>query len=150
MASQVKALDFAPIEATTSDNDENIQSIFRKHGIDIILAKKGPNSIQAGLDLIDGKLDKTKKGLPGGIKFYSNLEAGRDPNLEADKRPTSIISELKLITWDLESTQPKPVGERHAIDALRYHLLWKNEGIDLDLPAILGKVKLKTDRESFI
>ena len=139
MAGQVKALDDLPIEATTSDNDENIQSIFQKHGIHIILAKKGPNSVQAGLDLIDGKLDKTRQGLPGGIKFYSNLEAGRDEHLEAEKRPTNIIQELKLITWDLESIQPKPVGERHAIDALRYHLLWKNEIVEI--PVYLGTIK---------
>ena len=139
MAGQVKALDDSAIEATTSDNDENIQSIFQKHGIHIILAKKGPNSVQAGLDLIDGKLDKTRKGLPGGIKFYSNLEAGRDEHLEAEKRPTNIIQELKLITWDLESIQPKPVGERHAIDALRYHLLWKNEIVEI--PVYLGTIK---------
>lgn len=151
MAGQVKALDFSQIETTTSDNDENIQSIFQKHGIHIILAKKGPNSVQAGLDLIDGKLDKTRQGLQGGIQFYSNLEAGRDEHLEAEKRPTSIIQELKLITWDLESSTPKPVGERHGIDALRYHLLWKNEGMVLDLPAILGKVKMGGNtKESYV
>lgn len=148
MAAQIKPHDYASIEASTSDNDENIQSIFQKSGIHIILAKKGPGSIQAGLDLIDGRLDKTRNGLPGGLKFYSNLEIGRDPYLEEEKRPTNTITEAKLLTWDLDSKTPKPLGERHGIDALRYHLLWQNQRM-LDFPLKLTKIPNQQNKRGF-
>lgn len=141
MTSHVRTHDYTTIEASTGDNDENIQSIFQKAGISIILAQKGPGSIQAGMDLIKDKLNRTKNGLPGGLRFYSNLEIGRDGFLEEEKRPTNIITEAKLLAWDLESAVPKPVGERHGVDALRYYLLWKND--TPDIPVFVGSIEKK-------
>ena len=148
MAKTVLTLDVGEIESTTIDNDENIQSILRKNGIYAVRAKKGDGSVQAGLDLIQEKLDRTKREEKGGLYFYSNLEAGRDEFLEENKRPTNTIMELKLITWDLDSIKPKPAGERHGIDALRYHLLWKNERI-LDFPLRLTKIPSQNKRGFF-
>ena len=148
MAKAVLILDVSEIESTTIDNDENIQSILRKNGIYAVRAKKGDGSVHAGLDLIQEKLDRTKRGEKGGLYFYSNLEAGRDAFLEENKRPTNTIMELKLITWDLDSIKPKPAGERHGIDALRYHLLWQNERI-LDFPLKLTKIPNQQNKHGF-
>lgn len=132
MAAAVKRLDFSDkVEATIIDNDENIQSILRKCGIPAVLAKKGPDSIKIGLDLITDKLRNAKEGRPDGLYFYSNLEAGRDMTLEEEKRPTSIIQEARLLVWDLESINPKPLGERHGIDPLRYYYLWRESAPDM-------------------
>ena len=141
MAKAVREFDFVEIDSTDIDNDENIESILREYGIHTMRAKKGDGSVQAGLDLMSARLDRTKNGQDGGLYFYSNLELGRDPFLEEKKRPTNIITEAKLLVWDLESTKSKPVGERHAIDALRYRLLRKNEM--MDLPIYVGTIERK-------
>lgn len=138
MTGHVKANDYCATEASTGDNNLGFASVFKKDGIPFIETKKYDGSVHAGLDLISDKLEKTRRGENGGIKFYSNLEIGRDPILEEEKRPTNTIMELKLLTWDLDSVKPKPVGERHGVDALMYHLLWKNSSPDI--PIYVGSI----------
>ena len=143
MAAEVLKNDFPrPVEATIIDNDENIRSILARHGIQATSTKKGPDSIKAGLDLIESKLENARKGRGDGLYFYSQLECGRDLVLEEQKRPTNTIQEFRLLAWHAEKQET--VGEDHGIDPTRYHYLWRDTGVQ---PVFFGEV-IKRDRPS--
>ena len=141
MAAEVQRNDFPrPVEGTITDNDENIKSILAREGIHTTPTKKGRDSIKAGLDLIQSKLENTRKGKSDGLYFYSQLECGRDLTLEQEKRPTNVIQEMRLLVWHTEKEEP--TGEDHGIDVLRYYYLWRDGAINVPF---FGEV-LKTNK----
>lgn len=123
MSDAVKTHDFGKPMNTITDNDKNAISIFRKNGIPAIAAVKGPDSIKLGNALINAALENTRKGKPGGLKFYTGLRCNSDQDLIQKKRPLSTIKEMEDLVYDVDVE--RVIGERHGIDPLRYHYLAK-------------------------
>lgn len=121
-AFELYAFPMKPIQ-TVIDNDERIQGLLLGRGIQTTLAEKGPGSVNAGLALIQSALNKTKQGLPGGLRFRKQLRCNADPELIRKKLALSILDELKWLCFS--NTKDDVNGERHGIDPLRYHYLNK-------------------------
>lgn len=139
------------IQSTVIDWDENRQILLQRVcKISSVMAPKGPNSIMDGLFMIQAALRKAVEGKNGGLYLVEDAVCNTDPNPGVKDKPNSLIAEMKRLVFD--ENRDKPVNEGDdAVDALRYYFLWKYRHTDLDLPAILGKVKLGSNkRESFI
>ena len=134
---------------TVIDNDERMQTVLAKAGIQSSLADKGQGSVNVGIALLNSALDKTRKGLPGGLRIFQGLRCNSDPELIRQKKSLSILDELKWLCYS--QTKDEVTGERHAIDALRYHYLKRQTGMIVpDLPPILGRVNLHKKRDATI
>lgn len=110
------------IARTIIDNDENRQRLLsRECGIPSVMARKGPGSIQDGIDLISNALKKTRDGQKGGLRIYRNLRCNSDPALAREKLVPDVITELRNLVYD---SHGKPHGSDHGVDCIRYFYLW--------------------------
>lgn len=139
------------IEATIIDNDENRQKLLQSVcGIHATLAPKGPNSVMDGLFLIQASLRNAVEEKDGGLYIVDDLLCNTDPNPEVKDKPKNIIEEKWRLKYDVNRDRPEDEGD-DAVDAERYFFLWRFRHTEIDLPVILGRVKLGgNNRESFI
>lgn len=139
------------IEATIIDNDENRQKILQSvWGIHATLAPKGPNSIMDGLFLLQAALRNAVEERDGGLYIVDDLLCSpEDPNPEVRDKPKNIIEEMRRLKYDVNRDRPEDEGD-DAIDSGRYWFLWRFRHTEIDLPVILGRVKLGGNKESFI
>lgn len=113
---------------TVTDNDEHRQALLLKYcQMPTRLARKGPGSIMDGIQLIKQALRNTVEGLPGGIKFYSNMRVTSCPEIHRRKLPKDVIEEMRAYCMDENKDQPVKNGVEHGIDALRYWFLAMQE-----------------------
>lgn len=130
----------AEVIDTDIDNDARIQNLLAKEGIPTTLAEKGQGSVNAGISLLLAAFNRTKQGVPGGLRIFKGLRCNSDPVVLQKKWALSILDELKWLCYS--DTKDEVVGERHAIDALRYHYLARKTGMP-DLPVMIGTIKKK-------
>ena len=150
MASEVKDHDVNEIESTTIDNDKIVKNVLSRNGIHADMTEKSGDTIRVGIDLINEALRKTTEKKPGGLKFFTGLRCHEpDPELLSKKAPLSVITEMQNYIFDEKKDKPADAQSDHGIDALRYWFLRYRTQQDIDLPAILGTVKLY-DRERSI
>ena len=138
------------IEATIIDHDEDrqkrLQNVYR---ISTVLAPKGGNSIMDGLFLMQSALRRAVEDKDGGLYIVDDLLVNFDPNPEIKNKPKHLIDECKTLKF--HETKDRPEDEvDDAIDATRYWFLWRFKNTPLDLPVILGKVKLPGKRSAQI
>jgi len=142
LAANIKLFDIPGSRRTIVDVDNNIISLLRREGINAIPAKKGPNSIMAGVHLLQNSLARRKKqyeqemlGEPvtigGGLTFYTGLRCNSDLEIKRRKLPASVIIEMKNKIFGKDG-KPED-GHDHGMDALRYWFLWKFGRAKLDL-----------------
>ena len=122
------------------DNDENLQSILMKCGLKTVCAKKGPDSIMIGLNIIKDCMNKTERGEPGGITFYTGMRCNRDSELIRQKLPEDTIKELKNLVFSDKKDDVE--GSDHGIDPIRYMLTRIITKIEVKLPTVLGTIDL--------
>ena len=112
---------------TIIDNDEDKQILLRKHcQIPTTMTEKTPNTIQDGIHLIQNALRNAKEGIDGGLYINKGLRCNADPVLIRDKKPLSLIDEMKNYATDPNTDKPLKEND-HAIDALRYFFLWREK-----------------------
>ena len=122
---------------TIIDNDENRQSLLLKNcGISSEMARKGPGSIQDGINIIQQLLRNTTEGRPKALRFYKGLREDFRPDakLVRNHKPLETLTEMRNLQYRTEEQKtgsPQddlPVGrDKHGIDALRYWCLWRFE-----------------------
>ena len=147
MAGEVKKHDLGGVESTVIDNDENIQSLFRREDIYAIMTKKSGDSIKVGIDLINDALRRTLNDEKGGLRFYTGLRCNADPVLISEKKPLSVITEMQNCVYDEKKDRPVD-GNDHGIDPLRYWYLWRYVKDDLP-PVFMKTVEGDKPRENF-
>ena len=112
---------------TIIDNDQDKQILFRKHcKFPSTMTEKSPHSIENGIGLIQNALRNAKEGIDGGLYISKGLRCNADPVLIRDKKPLSIIDEMKNYATDPKTDKPLKEND-HAIDALRYFFLWREK-----------------------
>ena len=136
----ITALSNEQIKVTIIDNDENrFQLLQRECGIQCQMARKGPGSIQDGIQLIQHGLYNAEIGKPGALRIYKNLlySGITDPEYRGKK---DLIGELKGMRFDPDRPGEVIDGNDHRVDPLRYWFLWfhagllkSHEGAPLDL-----------------
>ena len=134
-------LELKQLKTRIIDNDANVQSILRKHGVSTKLAKKGPDSIMMGLGLINHCLHLTEKGQQGGLKLYTGLRINSDPEIIRRKLAKDTIAEMKHLVY--KDDKEKTEGDDHGVDPLRYILALIMVKPKIDLPAVLGTLDMK-------
>lgn len=110
-------------EATIGDSaDPEAIEVLNHSGIPCIPARKGPDSVLAGIQLLSARLAKAGDGRP---RFF--VEDGslveRDRELAEEHRPTSLIEEFEVYSWRKGANGPLDEPEKrndHACDAARY------------------------------
>ena len=112
---------------TIIDNDEDKQITFRKHcQIPSTMTEKSQYTIEDGIHLIQNALRNAKEGIDGGLYINKGLRCNADPVLIRDKKPLSLIDEMKNYATDPKTDKPLKEND-HAIDALRYFFLWREK-----------------------
>ena len=147
MAHEVQTHDMGEVEGTIIDNDEKIRTVLQRHGIHATLTQKNGDTIKVGIDLINAALRNTLEGKDGGLKFYTGLRCNADPVLVSERKPLSVITEMKNCVY--AENKDKPVeGNDHGIDALRYWFLWK--GTRPEMPEVyVGSIPRERPRSWF-
>lgn len=143
MGNEVKAYsEGEAIESTIIDHDENRQILLRdQHDIYSEFAYKGAGSVLDRVFLINTALRRAQEGKDGGLYIYDGLVCNSDPNPDIQDDPGSLIEEMEKLQFS--ETKDMPIKEfDDACDALGYYYLWRSRQREIDLPAILGKVKL--------
>ena len=117
----------------TCDRDaEGVATLERHLSVETTPAQKGKGSIRGGIDLVKTRLAKSRDGRPR-ILFAENALVREDPNLRADRRPTSTRSEFATYMWRLgsrESITDEPnKKDDHGMDAMRYFVLQMDSAV---------------------
>lgn len=110
-------------EATIGDSaDPEAIEVLTHSGIPCIPARKGPDSVLAGIQLLAARLAKAGDGKP---RFF--VENGslveKDRELAEEHRPTSIVEEFEVYSWrrGANGALDEPEGRNdHALDCARY------------------------------
>ena len=122
LCNEIKKYSKEPVMHTIIDNDEDKQKLFKRQGILSTMTKKTPHSIEDGIHLIQDAMRKSTEGVEGGLYFNRSLRCNVDASLVRDKKPLSVLDEMK--TYIVNPDTDKPDGSDHGIDALRYFMLW--------------------------
>lgn len=102
-----------------ADRDpESILIMERGLGMSIIQAKKGAESIIAGINVLTDMLKNDQ------LIFLEDSCVEEDMVMRQGKKPIGFIEEAENYRWDLAKVDEKPIGgDDHCIDALRYVFL---------------------------
>ena len=108
---------------TVIDSDLDKQMLLRKHaGIPAVVTEKNAYSVEDGIHLIADGLRKAVEGKRGGLYFSKGLRLNADPYLVREKKPLSVVDEMRLYVVNPDTDKPLKEND-HGIDALRYFFL---------------------------
>ena len=135
------------IQCVFADHEHNGRKILRDTGFHVIEADKSV-SIKDGIDVVRHALINDK------ILFNANSLDEPDPHLSikcaADELPALSYKPPERLTGGKSDDIPDPQCQDHAADDVRYYCVGTMLKKTMDLPPILGTVKLYETPDSII
>ena len=135
------------IEYVIADHEHSARSIFREAGFHVILADKSV-SLKDGIDIVRSAFINERVLINKDSLFHP------DPYLEIkcliDELLALAYKSQEKMTGSKADNLPDPMCEDHAADDFRYYCVDRFTGTAIDLPAILGTVKLYNTPDSSI
>ena len=96
-------------------NPENISVLSQSLGLNIISAKKGADSIKAGINVLTDMLKNRQ------LLFIRDAVVEEDPELRKLKKPIGFEEEIENYRWDKKKNNESPIGgDDHELDSVRY------------------------------